>query len=184
VYERHENEQYFFDEATLEALASFVSGFAAPCCVCAPMLGQRLAERGRSVRILDIDTRFSGVRGFQFFDLLRPEWLGEEFDLVLCDPPFYNVSLSRLFAAVRVVCRNDFTQPVMISYLVRRSAAILGTFAPFALAASGFRPTYQTVENVRRNDIEFFTNLEDGRLAALRGAVQQGAEPDERGMSR
>lgn len=171
MYERHEHEQYFFDESTLEHLAFFLSTFAAPCCFCAPMLGQRIVERGGNIRILDIDTRFSHVPGFRLFDLHRPEWLGERFDLILCDPPFYNVSLSRLFAAIRVISCNDFNQPVMISYLVRRSRAILGTFAPFGLAPSGYRPTYHTVQKSDRNEVEFYSNLDAVRLRALRGTI-------------
>ena len=169
MYELHENEQYFFDEPTLERLASFVSTFATPCCVCAPLLGKHIVDRGGSVRILDIDTRFAGVPGFRRFDLRRPEWLGEKYDLIVCDPPFFKVSLSRLFAGIRVLSCNDFGQSILVSYLVRRSHAVLGTFARFGLRPSGARPTYQTVQRTEWNEVEFFTNLDAARLEGLRG---------------
>ena len=169
MYELHENEQYFFDEPTLEHLSRFLSRWESPCCICAPLLGQRLREKGVDVRILDIDSRFERVPGFQYFDLQRPEWLGEVYGVIVCDPPFYNVSLSRLFAALRTLSRNDFAQPLLVSYLRRRSAAVLGTFQPFGLEPTGYLPGYQTVEPVERNEIEFFSNLSPDDLTELRG---------------
>lgn len=159
MYELHENEQYFFDRPTLTHMADFVSAYPNPCCICCPLLGRELAARDIPVRILDIDERFSSLPGFRRFDLHRPEWLGEEFGIIVCDPPFYGVSLSRLFAALRLLSRNLYTQPLLISYLVRRSSSILGTFARFNLEPTNYRPTYQTVQKVTRNEIEFYGNL-------------------------
>jgi putative N6-adenine methyltransferase len=168
MYELHENEQYFFDKPTVTHLADFVQGYDNPCCLCAPLLGQELVRRGVRVRILDIDERFAHLDGFRRYDIYRPEWLGEEFGLIVCDPPFYNVSLSQLFAAIRMLSRNLYTQPLLVSYLARRSASVLGTFARFALEPTGYRPGYQTVQKAARNEIEFFGNLgeaEHSRLA-------------------
>lgn len=171
MYELHENEQYFFDEATLARLSGFLLRFSAPCCLCAPLLGKRLAERGANMTVLDIDGRFSGVRGFRRWDIYRPEWLGAEFDLIVCDPPFFNVSLSQLFAALRMLSRNDFSQPLLVSYLKRRSEAILGAFAPFGLEPTGYLPSYQTVQPVERNEIEFFSNLPEEEIRRLAGGT-------------
>ena len=159
MYERHENEQYFFNEKTLAHLTKFVSGFEAPCCLCCPLLGKQLAEQKVAVTILDVDDRFADLSGFRRFDIFRPEWLGDEFDLIICDPPFFNVSLSQLFAAIRLLARHDFSQPLLVSYLQRRASAIVGTFAPFNLRATGYCPSYQTVRDIEKNRIEFFGNL-------------------------
>ncbi|HKV08258.1 MAG TPA: hypothetical protein VJ725_08980 [Thermoanaerobaculia bacterium] len=172
MYELHENEQYFFDEKTLDQLSGFLLRFSAPCCICAPLLGKRLAERGAAVTVLDIDERFAGVRGFRRWDLYRPEWLGQEFDVIVCDPPFFNASLSQLFAALRMLARNDFSQPMLVSYLKRRSEAILGTFAPFGLKPTGYLPSYQTVEAGERNEIEFFSNLPEEEIRWLSGDLK------------
>ena len=48
---------------------------------------------------------------------------------------------------------------LLISYLVRRAPNILGTFARFGLTPTGYRPGYQTVQEVERNAIEFFSNV-------------------------
>jgi Probable N6-adenine methyltransferase len=169
MYELHENEQYFFDKPTLAHLADFVSAYSNPCCLCAPLLGQELARRELHVRILGIDERFAHLDGFRRYDIYRPEWLGEEFGLIVCDPPFYNASLSQLFAAIRLLSRNLYTQPLLVSYLVRRSANILGTFARFGLEPTGYRPGYQTVQRAERNEIEFYGNLGEEMHRKLAG---------------
>ena len=87
MYEKHDTEQYFFDGPTLDHLANFVSSFDNPCCLCAPLLGKMVVERGYHVRILDVDDRFARVPGFILYDIYRPKWLGETFDLIVCDPP-------------------------------------------------------------------------------------------------
>ncbi len=160
--ERHEREQYFFDARTLDELAGFVAGFERPCLLCAPMVGRELHRRGRNVRVLDVDRRFADLPGFVEWDLYRPRHLDGPFDLVLCDPPFFNVSLSQLFTAVRLLCHFDLTGNVMISYPVRRRGALLGTFAPFNLAPTGYRPGYLTVQRCEKNDIEFYANFDTG----------------------
>ncbi len=168
MYELHKNDQYFFDEPTLSQLSRFVSGFSAPCCLCAPMLGRAIVEAGGTATILDIDERFASIPGYRRYDVYRPKWLGLPFGLIVCDPPFFKVSLSQLFSAVRVLARNDFRQPLLVSFLRRRAWAIVGTFAPFGLEPTGYRPTYQTVDRTERNEVEFFSNLSDEQIERLR----------------
>lgn len=159
MYERHENEQYFFDEETLQELSRFLARFESIGCVCAPLLGSRLVELGANVTILDIDERFAHLPEFVEFDLHRPHWIGREFDIIVCDPPFYSVSLSQLFAALRLLGRHRFDQPLLVSYLKRRETAVMGTFAKFRLTPTGYEPDYVTVQECEKNRIEFYSNL-------------------------
>jgi hypothetical protein len=179
MYELHEHEQYFFDKPTLSRLADFVAQFENPCCLCAPLLGQELEKRGVQVRTLDIDERFAGLRGFRRYDIYRPQWLGQEFGLIICDPPFYGVSLSQLFTAIRLLSRNYYSQPLLVSYLVRRSSSMIGTFTRFGLEPTGYRPGYQTIQKAERNEIEFFGNLGPAlhsKLAAQSGGLRQAED--------
>ena len=162
MHENHQNEQYFFDQATIEKLADWLGEFVSPAVICAPMLGREMHRRGRSVRTLDIDERFADLQGYIKWDIYRPEHLHEQFDVIVCDPPFFNVSLSQLFHALRVLSHFDFGQRLMISYLRRRGKAITATFSPFGLEATGQIPGYQTVKNCERNEIEFFANFQTG----------------------
>ena len=176
MYELHENEQYFYDASTLEQLADFLSGFENPCCLCAPLVGKTLASRGAKVSVLDIDERFASVTGFRRFDLFRPEWIGESFDVILCDPPFFKVSLSQLFFAIRLLSRHEYSQPLLISYLKRREANVMGTFTRFNLKPTGYFPAYQTVRSHAKNDIEFFSNLPEARVLCLRGEARENLQ--------
>jgi hypothetical protein len=170
MHEQHEYEQYFFDRPTLAHLADFIEqGFTRPCCLCAPLLGQALVERGVGVTILDRDERFAQLPGFRRYDLFHPLWLAESFDLIVCDPPFFQVSLSQLFTAIRMLSHYNLSQPLLVSYLRRRSANLLGTFSPFNLSPTGYSPTYQTVQALERNEIEFFSNLAETLVAKLKG---------------
>jgi len=158
ITEDHESEQYFFDRATLDGLTELISAFERPCLLCAPMLGRHLHLQGRDVRVLDVDKRFADLPGFVEWDIYRPRHLDESFDLILADPPFFKVSLSKLFKAVRMLAGFDFSQKLAITYLARRASAIVGTFRPFGLKATGIRITYQSVTATGRNDIRLFTN--------------------------
>jgi hypothetical protein len=137
--ERHEREQYFFRQGSAAALCYALAEFESPCVLCAPLVGAELSRRRRGVRVLDIDTRFG---------------------VVFCDPPFFTVSLSQLFKAVRMLAGHDTATPVAITYLSRRAGALTATFAPFDLRPTGYRPEYLTVQNDGRNAIEVFANFD------------------------
>ena len=168
IYEIHEREQYFFDQATLDHLSGFLCLFAKPCCLCAPLLGAEVEKRGIEVAILDVDERFANLQGFVRFDLNRPTWLGTRFDVILCDPPFFKVSLSQLFAALRTLSLYDFRQPLLLSYLTRRETKVLNTFSPFSLRSTGYYPQYQTVKKCERNEIQLYSNLPKEKLTQLK----------------
>ena len=166
--ERHEREQYFFDESTVDHLARFLSRWPSPCCVGAPMVARRLAEGGHDVTLLDVDDRFADiVPGFHRYDLTRPTWIDRRFDVLLCDPPFFGVSLKQLAAAIQLLSHHDFTQPIVVGYLTRRAEALRSAFARFQLVAAGYRPGYLTVTNEGKNEMELYANLAADAVAAL-----------------
>lgn len=167
--EQHEHEQYFFDGATQRRVADFVEGYECPLCLCTPTVGAELVRRGVEAHILDIDRRFADLPGFRFFDLQHPTWTGEEHGIILCDPPFFGVSLSRLLKAIRLLAGYDFAKPLLVTYLKRRSAKILEVFEPFGLRPTGFLPTYESVPKLGKFEVEFFGNLPEESHARLRG---------------
>lgn len=159
MHEKLEIEQYFFDEPTLDHLARFAARFDNPCCLCTPSLGQELERRGLRARTLDLDGRFSFLRGFRLYDISKPEPLDERFGVIICDPPFWSVPLTQLFETIKVLSRGDYSQPLIVNYLVSRAPAITSVFAPFGLQPTGYRPGYVTTQNVGRNQMEFYGNL-------------------------
>src|SRR5262245_26832383 len=97
--EKRSREQYFFDAATVREWAGVAARFENPCVLCAPTVGAEL----RGARSLDTDERFGVLAGFRRWDLRAPEYLGERFGVVLCDPPFFAVSLGQLARALDVL---------------------------------------------------------------------------------
>jgi 16S rRNA G966 N2-methylase RsmD len=163
MQELHENEQYFFTQETLEELATLLAPFENPCILCAPTLAQHMQCASKSTKpvcVLDIDTRFDKLLpGFRHWNLYKPEHIDQRFDVIFCDPPFFNVSLSQLFAAIRMLANFDYQQSLMICYLTRREQNLLGTFARFHLQPTGIFPTYKTVQSVDRNGIQLYANV-------------------------
>lgn len=188
LQERHELEQYFFDRRTIADLSSLIRAHTSPLLLCAPTLARALAQEGRHVWALDIDDRFAALPGYTRWNIRRPTPVDFQPTLIFCDPPFFSVSLSDLFRAVRLLANFDFTTPIAISYLTRRARAIESVFSPFHLRATGYRPTYQTVKNIQRNDIQVFANFpchlwpsspaaDDGMAELIRGG--NGVSPRE-----
>lgn len=157
--ERHELEQYFFDPVSVERVVEIASFFDRPCLLCAPTIGSAMAKLDRPATTLDIDDRFADVPGFRRWDLTRPTYLQETFDLIICDPPFLNVSLRELRQAIRVLSHFDNATPLMVSYPIRRKDALLRVFADFEIVPTGFRPKFATLEASERGEIEFFANF-------------------------
>ena len=162
--ERHEIEQYFWDDATIARVADVAQKFESVCALCAPLLGAELNRRGQSCRILDIDARFVALDGYESYDLYRPNWRAETYGLIVCDPPFWKVSLSQLFGAIRLLAHYDWAQPLLICYPQRRGANLCGTFARFGLQPivrpEIWRATYRTLPAEKLEAVIFFSNCE------------------------
>jgi len=170
MYELHKNEQYFFDDATIQHLNTFLSTYESICVLCAPMLGRSLSNIKSNVTVLDIDDRFADTKGYLNWNIYKPQWLNQSFDIIVCDPPFFNVSLSQLFKAIRMLSHNNFEQKLMLSYLTRRSGAVTGSFHLFNLKPTGYYPRYVTLQKTEKNKIEIFSNFgEESNKLLLNG---------------
>ena len=167
MHEDHDREQYFFNPPTVKTLADFAQEFAYPCLLGMPTVAQELARRKKEFRLLDIDERFVDVPGFRKFDLYKPVWRGEEYGIILTDPPFWKVKLSQLFDAVHLLSGFMFSQKIAIAYLVRREGPLLGTFARFGLHATGYEPGYLTVQPEIKNRVGLYTNVDAHLLSSL-----------------
>jgi hypothetical protein len=172
VHENHQREQYFWDPKTVQELTDFLEGFENPCCLCTPSVGEELHRRGKDVTVLDVDERFAHLPQYQHWDLYRPTALNLDFDVILVDPPFFKVSLSQLFKAVRMLCRFDLSSKIVVTWLTRRESALLGTFAPFGLSPMGYHPGYLTVQSCAKNDIQLYANW-DGTITSVTNEIRE-----------
>jgi len=142
--ERHEREQYFFSDQTVKDFADLLENYRKPCLLCAPTLGVEMHKRRKLCKTLDIDQRFGFLPTFQYWNIWRPVPLEETFDLILVDPPFSIVSLDQLFRAIRILAKNDYSMPIVLSHHESRVLDIEGVFAPFSLIRTSYSPRYKT----------------------------------------
>ena len=161
IEERHENEQYFFTEDTAAYITRMALSFNKICCICCPSVGKRLEELGADVTILDIDERFNDLEGFKYWDIKHPKYISDEFDLIIMDPPFFNVSMREIRKAIQMLTHFDTTKTkVMISYLTRREKAFKVGMKPFNMESMEFIPEYNTVDVTEdKNRIQFYVNV-------------------------
>ncbi|MCB9685584.1 MAG: hypothetical protein H6735_11130 [Alphaproteobacteria bacterium] len=162
MHEDHQREQYFFDPPTVARLADLLEVYDRPCCLCAPTVARALADRGRAVTLLEVDERFASVPGFRRWDLYRPTPLAQTFDAILVDPPFWKVTLSQLFTALRVLARGDLTLPTWVCHLASREADVCGTLAPFGLGPTEIEPGYVSVRPIEANRVRLYSNVTAG----------------------
>ena len=163
--QKFEIEQFFFDKPALVRLAELASFYENPCCLCTPAVGQELTDRGRNVRVLDIDERFAYLPGYRRFDLYEPEDFGEKYDLIICDAPLFTIPMSQLFDVIKMLSQNDYTQQMIVTYKTEFAPAILEAFTPFGLESTGYYPPY--LIDMSQRIVEFFGNLGPERHAWL-----------------
>lgn len=157
--DHHYNEQYSFDQRTVDAVADLLESFERPCVLRAPMVAVELEDRDTDVVALDIDERYRSLRDFQHWNLYHPRRLEQRFGVIFCGPAFFKASPCQLFNGLRVLAHSEFAQPLAVSYLTSRGDALLATFAPFGLHSTNMDLGYRAAEDCRKNEIKLFTNF-------------------------
>jgi hypothetical protein len=90
ISERHDLEQFFWTKNTVDKLMTSL-GYnytEETCCFTTPSLAHALHEQGTDETLLDIDTRFSYLPKFRYYDACSPYHTGETYRLLVIDPPF------------------------------------------------------------------------------------------------
>merc|ERR1712110_153532 len=70
--ERHDLEQYFWTENTVNKIRDSLKYIPECCCLTTPSLGHAFYLQNRHEVVLDIDTRFNYLPRFRYFDILAP----------------------------------------------------------------------------------------------------------------
>jgi hypothetical protein len=161
-----ELQQYMFHESCLTALADLVDGYQNPCCLCTPTLGRKLAQRGRVVRVPDVDDRFADLPGFRRFDVHAPENIDEAFDVIISDVPFLDFPLARMFDLIAKLSQGNFNQKLLMTYASQAGWKLVDSFQPFGIVATGYYPPYALEPD--QKFVEFFGNLGEEQHAILR----------------
>ena len=160
VREDTRHEQFFFNRATIERLVGMLDGSADPLLVCLPSVALELAERGRPARLLDRDRRFHGLPRAQDFDLHHPDFIEGTHDILLCDPPFANVTLPTLRRTIDLLVASALApaaHPALgIAWISSREAALIATFAPYDLRPVGAPLGYRSVAQATQDRIRLY----------------------------
>lgn len=151
--------QYFFTSDCTKDLVDRLNEFQNPCCLCTPRLGKEWLDRGRIVRVLDIDKRFSFLPGYRYYDLKNPKVLNEEFDVIIMDP---NITCGEtiLLKAINTLSKRNYNQKLLILYHTQNNLSFLMTFKDYNLHPTGYYPKYCNIKEQANKNFMFYANFE------------------------
>lgn len=170
--ENHKFEQFFWTKETVEAL---VKGLAfvyeeKTCCLTTPSLAHRWHELGRDEVLLDIDTRFSYLPKFHYFDIRKPvlplqereaDDAGEEgFRLLVLDPPFFIIPIEKIREAVDLITGGDLETKLIIGWLLRAEKSLRDAFRPYNLVPTTFPLQYASIKPNKWKNFRLYSNID------------------------
>ena len=176
VNENHKFEQFFWTADTVEALIGGLQYVyeEKTCCMTTPSLAHRWHELGRDEVLLDIDTRFSYLPKFHYFDIRNPtdleaqstsgvtqNILGEaHFRLLVLDPPFFAIPVEEIRRAVDYLTNGDFSTKIIIAWLLRAEKSLRVAFAPYNLVPTTFELQYASVKPNKWKNFVLYSNID------------------------
>ena len=151
--------QFFFTSECAKDLVDRLDRFDNPCCLCTPRLGKEWFDRGRVVRVLDIDKRFSFLPGYKYYDLRFPTIVIEVFDVIVMDPIFkYGDAV--LLNAINNISKENYDQKLLIVHTTADSSLFLRTFSDYKLQPTGYHPEFCNLTGERNKMYMFYANFE------------------------
>ena len=124
VIEDHRFEQFFYDENTSSQLYQIVDMYERPLLLCNPSLAVMADRKGKEYKLLDRDTRFDFLNGFEEFSLMEPHLITDyEFDAVFIDPPFANVTPEQVARCLKLMSGDKV--PLWVAYNSKREDKLL-----------------------------------------------------------
>lgn len=158
--ERTDLEQYFWTTDTVNRLIKSLEFETDCCCLTTPSLGHGFYIAGRNETVLDIDKRFEYLPKFQYFDILAPTPTGEEYRILILDPPFFYIPMEKIRDAVLFLTRGDTKTKLMIGFLRREEKALLDAFKDFDLSPTNFKLEYATVKPNKWKNYCLYSNID------------------------
>lgn len=166
--ERTDLEQYFWTRETVAKLVKSLEHIPDCCCLTTPSLGVGFYEVGRDEVVLDIDTRFDYLPKFRYFDILYPTTVGNEFRIIVMDPPFFYIPMETIKKAVLKITNGETNVKFMIGFLMREEATLLNTFKEFNLKRTNFPLEYATVKPNKWKNYCLYSNIDLPNIKRLK----------------
>jgi len=160
--EQHAWEQFFWTRNTVEKLMKaceyvFVEK---TCCFTTPSLAHGWHERNREEILLDIDTRFSYLPKFRYFDARDPHSLNEDIRLIILDPPFFVVPIEEFRKAIDVITNHNYKTKILLGFLTREERTLLKVFKDYNLSPTNFPLEYASIKSNKWGNFTLYSNID------------------------
>lgn len=172
ITEKRELEQYFWTSSTVNKLMNACEYITDTCCLTTPSLAHAFHENGRDEKLLDIDERFNYLPRFEKYDIKDPHKLEDEpaeFNIIVIDPPFFNISTQELYDATDMITNGDKSTNIVIAYLVRFEYALLETFKPYGISETTLVPEYAHIKSNKWKNFKIYSNIDLPGLKRIPG---------------
>lgn len=160
IEEKREYEQFFWTSGTVKKLMDSCQYITECCCFTTPSLAEGFSKIGRDEKLLDIDERFSYMPRFEKFDIKNPHSIDESFNVIVIDPPFFNVTIKELFDATNIITGNNFNTNIIIAFLVRFEYPLLETFKPYGISETSATPEYAHIKPNKWKNFKLYSNID------------------------
>ena len=167
--EKRNLEQYFWTSKTVKDLLKACEYITNTCCFTTPSLAHGFYQNGRNEKLLDIDERFKYLPRFEKFDIKNPHLLDEEFNIIVIDPPFFNISTQELFEATNKITNCNYSTNIIIAYLVRFEYALLETFKLYGISETNLTPEYAHIKSNKWRNFKIYSNIDLPNLKRIPG---------------
>lgn len=125
IKEDHRFEQFFYDDKTANQIYQVVDLYDRPLLLCNPTLAVIAEKKSKEYKLLDRDTRFDFLDGYQEFSLTEPHLITDYyFDAVCIDPPFANVTPDQVARCLSLMGADQV--PLWVAYNSKREEKLLG----------------------------------------------------------
>jgi len=176
--ELREIEQYFFSENVIRNIVEALEYEENIICLGTPAVADGFFKfKNRRVLCLDVDTRFSYLPGYKYFDMLKPTEIYEEEqnsenifkpNVLIIDPPFFKMNLLDLFNCVEFLTKGDKSAKILFAFVQREERALLNIFKSYHLQRTKFKLEYRHVDPTKWDNYALYSNCEFSKIKFLK----------------
>lgn len=159
--ENRTSEQYFWTSNMVQKLLKALNLDINICCLATPSLALMLNESGNTNQfLLDCDERFSFLPNYVKFDFLKPKGLEQSFDVIVCDPPFFQIPLEKIENSIEILAKKNFQTKVLVTFLKREEMNLMRVFEKFELRPTKFSVEYARVDAGKWKNYGLYSNFD------------------------
>jgi len=163
IEEKHAWEQFFWTKGTVDRLmkACDLVYVEQTCCFTTPSLAHAWHKNGRDETLLDIDRRFNYLPKFRYFDARNPQAQdGDDFRLIILDPPFYVVPIRQFREAVDVLTGKNYNTKIICGFLRREEKLLMEAFKDYGIRPTNFELEYASIKPNKWKNFTLYSNVD------------------------